>query len=97
MSIIVGQTNTDLAAGRGIFKCIRKYIHNHLVKVLTVYPYGNRRCIVIEKQLKLLTLCLTLKEGVDILYEGNKVGLTHMHLHLAFVNLPKVHHLIDQT
>ena len=52
---------------------------------------------MIEKELNLLSFGLTVKEIVYVLCKTNKIGFAHTHLHLTFVNLSKVHHLVYQT
>ena len=52
---------------------------------------------MIEKELYLFCLSLIVKEIVDILSKSNKIGFTHTHLHLSFINLSKIHHLVNQA
>ena len=44
-----------------------------------------------------LRLGLMFKEVVDLLDECYEVCLCHMHLHLSFVNLSQIHHLVDEA
>ena len=37
------------------------------------------------------------EEGVDVVDEAHEITLAHTHLHLSLVNLPEVHHLVDQA
>ena len=52
---------------------------------------------MIEKELNLLSFGLTVKEVVYVLCKTNKIGFAHTHLHLSFVNLAEIHHLVYQT
>ena len=94
---IVSETDAYFPARRRIFEGVGEHIHHHLIEVGTVDPHWQGICIVIERQLDSLCLGLRLEEGIDIFDEGNQVSLAHAHLHLSLVDLPEVHHLVDET
>ena len=77
-------------------KGVRQQVHHHLVEVLTVYPYRQAVGVVHIAQLDVLTARLHLEERVQVLHERYEVGLAHAHHHLSLLNLPQVHHLVNQ-
>ena len=94
---VVSEADAYLTTRRCVLEGIGEHIHHHLVEVGTIDPHWQGVCIVIKAQLDALRLGLRLEEGIDILDEADQIGLAHAHLHLPFVDLPKVHHLIDET
>ena len=94
---VVSEADAYLTTRRCVLEGIGEHIHHHLVEVGTIDPHWQGVCIVIKAQLDALRLGLRLEEGIDILDEGYQIGLAHAHLHLPLVDLPEVHHLIDET
>lgn len=89
--------DADHTTGRCELERVRQDIDDDLVKVVTVYPYWQHLGVVLIAELDVLRLRLLGEEGMDISDETNQVCLTHMHLHLSFVNLTEVHHLVDES
>ena len=94
---VVSEADAYLTTRRCVLEGIGEHIHHHLVEIGTVDPHRQGISIVIETQFDALRLGLRLEEGIDILDEGYQIGLAHAHLHLSLVDLPEVHHLIDET
>ena len=95
--IVVCDMDADVATWRRKLKGIREDIHHHLVEVATIHPYGQLIRIVVKAEPDVLHLGLLCKQGIDIVHETNEVGFAHTHLHLSLVNLPEVHHLVNQS
>jgi len=93
----VGETDADLSACRGVFESIGEHVDDHLVEVGTVDPDGQFFAVVLEGELNLTHLRLMVEECIDIVDKAHQVALTHAHLHLSLVNLPEVHHLVNQA
>ena len=95
--VVVGEADADLTAGRGVFEGVGEHVDNDLVEVRTVDPYGQFLAVVVVGERDLPHLRLVVEEGVDIIDESHEVALAHAHLHLTLVDLPEVHHLVDQA
>ena len=93
----MGDTDVNLSARRGELEGVGENIDDDLVEVATVNPYGQLLCIMLVREGYLLAARLMLKQGVDVLHECDEVGLLHVHLHHALVDLPEVHHLVDEV
>ena len=95
--LVVGKRDVYLSASRCELEGIGEEVDDDLVEIVAVNPYGQLIGIMIEGELDILCLSLLQEEGVDITHEGYELGLTHVHLHLTFVNLTQVHHLVDES
>ena len=95
--LVVSQRDIYLSASRGELEGIGEEVDDDLVEIVAVNPYGQLIGIMIEGELDILCLSLLQEEGVDITHEGYELGLTHVHLHLTFVYLTQVHHLVDES
>ena len=93
----MGDADLDVAARWCELEGIRQDVDDDLVEVLAVDPDGQMLAVVLITKVDVLGVGLPLKQGVDILDEGNQVGLLHSHLHHTLVDLPQVHHLVDQV
>ena len=87
----------DLPPGWRKFEGIGKNVHNHLVKITTVYPDGQFIVIMFVGEGQEFCLGLVVEKVIDIFHELDQVCFCHAHLHLAFVNLSQVHHLVDEV
>ena len=97
MLVVVGKSDADLSARRGVLKGVGEHVDHHLVKVRTVNPYGQAVAVVLEQEVDLARLGLMAEEGIDVVDKPNEVLLTHVHLHLSLVDLTEVHHLVDEV
>ena len=84
--VVMGKTDIDLSASRGILEGVGEDIHQNLVEIGAIEPDGESLCIVVESKADAFRLRLTLKERVDLLDECHKIRLTHTHLHLSLVD-----------
>ena len=93
----MSQADVHLATGRRILERIGEDVHHHLVEVLAVYPYGQLVAVVLIDQTDVLRLGLVSEEFVQVAHKRHEVGFAHVHGHQSLVNLPEVHHLVDEV
>ena len=92
----VGQCDGDLSASGGKLEGVGQHVHEHLVEVVTVYPYRQLFVGMFEAEMDVLGFRLLLEEFVLVADEAHHVGLAHVHHHLSLVDLSEVHHLVDE-
>ena len=97
MSIIMSDTNANSSSRWRKLKRIRENVNNHLVEITFVNPNGQSISIVLIVELHVLHLRLLRKQSMNIAHEANEVSLAHSHLHLTFVYLSEIHHLVNQS
>ena len=95
--LVVSQRDIYLSASRGELEGIGEEVDDDLVEIVAVNPYGQLIGIMVEGELDILCLSLLREEGVDVTHKGYEFSLTHVHLHLTFVYLTQVHHLVDES
>ena len=95
--VIMFYRDSHLSAGRCELKGVRQQVHHHLIEVLAVDPYGQVVAVVDIAQFDILAACLYLEQRIDVLNERYKVVFAHAHHHLSLLDLPEVHHLVDQV
>ena len=95
--VVVLQVDRHLSSRGRELKRVRQQVHHHLVEVFAVYPNRQSVGVVLIAQFDVLTARLHLEERVQILHERYEVSLTHAHHHLSLLDLPQVHHLVDQV
>ena len=78
-------------------KGIGEKINDNLVEVAAVNPYWQFRGVVFVVELDALGFGLLGEERMNVANKANQVRFAHMHLHLPFVNLSQVHHLVDEA
>ena len=87
----------DSSSCRRKLKSVGEEIDDNLIKIIAVYPYWQHLSVVLVGKLYVLGFCLLAEQREDIAHKGYQLCLAHMHLHLSFVNLSKVHHLVDKS
>ena len=87
----------DFSARRCELECVGEDVHDDLVEVPLVNPYGQMVGVILVVQRDMLRLSLIAEQRIDILHKVDEVGLLHSHLHHTLVNLPQVHQLVDEV
>ena len=95
--LVVFQFDLHLSSRGRELKGVRQQVHHHLVEVLAVDPYRQPVGVVHIAQFDVLAPRLHLEERVQVLHERHEVGLAHPHPHLSLLDLPQVHHLVNQV
>ena len=94
---VVGNPDAYVSPRRCVLKRITEQVDDDLVEVATVYPYRQHLGVMLIDKTDVLGLGLLVEESVNITNKRDKLRLTHVHLHLPFVYLTKVHHLVDES
>ena len=87
MVFSMGEREQDVACRRGELEGVRKDVDNHLVEVVSVYPYGQFFAVVLVFEVDVLGQSLLSEEFVFLVDERHHVGLAHAHHHLSLVYL----------
>ena len=95
--IVVSDSNANLSARRGKLEGVGKNVHDHLVEIASVNPDRQLVGIVLKGEGEKLGLGLIVEKVIDILHKLNQVCFPHTHLHLTFVDLTQIHHLVDEV
>ena len=95
--LVGSQCDTYLATCGCKLKRIRQDIDDDLVEVATVYPCHDTFLVAVEVEQDVLVLRLLGKQRINVVDEAYQVGVAHVQLHLALVNLSQVHHLVDEA
>ena len=95
--VVVGEPYLDLTIGRGELDGVGEDVDQHFVELLAVDPHGQLVGVVLIDEIDALGAGLEFEERVDVIDEFHHVGLLGMQLHHALVNLPQVHHLVDEV
>ena len=93
--VIVSEPNLHLTTLITILESIGKQIGEHLIELVTVYPYIELLTIRREYELNIALLGIELKHLTDALGIADNIGELTMQLHLLLVNLTHIKYLVD--
>ena len=88
--------DVDTALVVDILHGIRDKVGDHLVEVLSVYPYLQGLIGLREREADLPGLGLIVEVVADILHELTKVCLGEVQLHLTFLDFADAQYLVDE-